>query len=139
MKRQSCCLAVLPDLHAAELACLELHLGNSKALAISMLTMLEVDSASDDFFRVQTIGTITCRGSVARILNQQSIVRGGESWKMSELLSLIGIPAHHENIYGQALKSGLVVLVLHGNGRPLRQGCQILDEISLGKPVLYLI
>lgn len=137
--RQSCCLAVMPDLHTAGLACLELHLDNSTDLAISMLNKPDVDADHGNFFRIKFIGTIMCRGSVAQSLKQQSVVRGGRLWEMAELLNLIGVPAHHEDIYDYALKSGMVVLVLQGDGETLRRGCHILEDISMEKPVLYLV
>ena len=137
--KQSCCLAVLPDLHTAGLACLELHLENPVDLAVSMLSKPGTDAERGDFLRVKSVGTVMCRGSIARTLKQQSIVRGDGLWEMTELLNLIGVPTDHEDIYDHALKSGLVVLVLQGNGGPLRQGCHILEDISMGKPVLYLV
>ncbi len=132
-------MAVMQNLQTAGLACLELYLGNLKDLAVSILNKPEVAYDCSNSFRVKSLGTIICRGSVARILKQQSVVRGTRIWEMGDLLMLIGVPAHHENIYDHALRSGLVVLVLQGDGEPLRQGRCILEKISLRKPVLYLV
>lgn len=139
IKRRSCCLAIMQNLQTAGLACLDLHLENLKGLAVSILNKPEGASDCSDFFRIKSIGTIICRGSVARTLKQQSVLRDSRSWEMGDLLVLIGVPAHHENIYDHALRSGLVVLVLQGDGNPLRQGRYILEKISLRKPVLYLV
>ena len=138
IKKQSCCVAVLPDLQAAGLACLELHVGNLMDLSISVLNKPEADLVSGDCFRIKSVGTITCCGNVAGILKQNSLAHGDALWEMTELLGLIGVPTHHGDIYGHALKSGLVVLMLQGHGKALRQGCQILESKALGKPVLYL-
>ena len=139
IKQQSCCLAVLPDLESAGLAYLELHLKNPMTLAVSILNKPKPDANCADFFRLKTIGTITCRGSVAKTLTQHAIIRNARLLELKELLDLIGIPTLHETIYGHALKSGQVVLVLQGDGECLRQGCDILKENSVGKPVLYLV
>jgi len=137
-KGQSCCLAVMSDLSAAGLACLELHLGNSLNLAISVLNKPEADANCRNFIRVKSVGTIVCRGCIARTLKQRSIGSGDALWEMSTLLNLVGVPEHHEGIYNQALKSGLVIIILQGLSAPVRQGCQILNDKALGKPVLYL-
>jgi len=138
-KGQSCCLAVMPDLNAAGLACLELHLGSSLNLAVSVLSKPEADADCRDFIRVKSVGTIACRGRVARTLKRRSIVSSDTLWEMGELLGFMGVPARHEEMYSRPLKFGQVVLVLQGEGKSLRQGCHILEEISLEKPVLYLV
>ncbi len=139
IKQQNCCLAVLPNLEKAGLAYLELHLRNPMALAVSILNKPKSDENCADFFRVKSIGTITCRGAIAKTLTQHTIVRKGRLLELKELLNLIGIPTLHESIYSHALKSGLVILVLQGDGDHLRQGCSILKEISVEKPVCYLV
>ena len=138
-KGQSCCLAVLQDLQTAAFASLELHLGNSSGLVVSMFNKPDADADCRDFFRVKSVGTITCRGVVARTLKERSAVRDEDLWEMGEMLNLIDVPAHHENIYAQALRTGLVIFVLQGDGKPLRRGCRILEISSLRKPILYLV
>ena len=139
IKQKSCCMVVLPDLHTAGLACLELHLKNPITLAVSMLNKPEIKDSDADFFRVKSIGAITCRGAVAQTLTRQIAIQNKQHIEMKDLLNLIGIPSLHEDIYDQALKSGLVVLVLQGDGESLRQGCHLLKQVSIGKPVLYLV
>lgn len=139
IKRQCSCLAVLPDMHAAGLACLDLHLETASNLAVSMLSRSAVDSDCGDLVRLKSVGTVSCRGAVSRTLRQQSVVRGDKLLEMTGLLELIGVPARHEAIYDRALKTGRVVLVLQGEADLLRQACQILEEISMTKPVLYLV
>lgn len=139
IKRQSSCLVVLPDLQAAGLVWLELHLEISVNLAISILNKSDGDVGCRDLLRVKSVGKVMCRGSVARTLEQQSVARDNGLWEITELLNLINVPAHYEDIYDQALKSGLVILVLQGEREPLRQGCHILEDLPMGKLVLYLV
>jgi len=139
IKEKSCCMVVLPDLHTAGLACLELHLKNPMSLAVSMMNKPDKIVDNEDFFRVKSIGTIICRGFIAQTLTRQITAQNKAHIEMKDLLTLIGIPTLHEEIYDQALKSGLVVLLLQGDGESLRQGCHLLKEVSIGKPVLYLV
>ena len=123
---QSCCLAVMPDMSTARLARLGLHRGGTRDLDISLLSKPDTDP---------DCSAITCRGT----LNQRLPLRGNGLWQVDEVLNFIGVPLHHREIYDRALKSGLAVLVLQGDSKALRQGCQNLEDISLGKPVLYLV
>jgi len=138
-KMQSCCMAVVRDLQTAERTCLELQPGKSTNLAISMLSKPKAQSDCNDLFKVKPIGTIMCRGSVAQKFKELPVARGSRPWEISEMLHLAGIPVYHEHICGKALKSGLVVMILQGERKHLRQGCRVLEDISLVKPILYLV
>ena len=126
LAKQSCCLAVMPDLSTARLARLGLHQGRARDLDISVLSKPEIDPGC---------GAITCRGPLRKHLPAQ--ING--LWQVDEVLNFIGVPLHHREIYDRALETGLAVLVLQGDSKALRQGCQNLEDISLGKPVLYLV
>ena len=138
MESKDCCLAVMKDLQAAGRACLELHFGGIGNLAISIFGKPESDADSADFIRIKHIGTVVCRGPFAQKLKQWARGQNDELICFGNILNLMGITAHHEGIYLHALKSGSVILVLQGRGGSIRQGCKILEEIALGKPVLYL-
>ncbi len=124
--KQSCCLAVMSDLSTARLARLGLHRGAARDLDISVLSKPEINPGC---------GAITCRGQLGKHLPAQS----NGLWQVGEVLNLIGVPMHHREIYDRALETGLAVLVLQGDSKALRHGCRKLEDISLGKPVLYLV
>lgn len=116
----------MPDLSTARLARLGLHRGAAHDLDISLLSKPEIDPGC---------GIITCRGQLRKHLPAQ----GNGMWQVGEVLNFIGVPMHHREIYDQALNNGLAVLVLQGDSKALRHGCRELEDISLGKPVLYLV
>ncbi len=138
MSSRDCCLAVVQDLQSAGLVCLELCLEGTKDVAISLCGKPDAQSDSADFLRIKGIGTLICRGAVARKLKKLPMAQPNGSMCFEDVLNIVGVPAHHKDTYEQALKSGLIIMILQGFGEPLRSGCRILEDYSLEKPVLYL-
>ncbi len=138
MRSKDCCLAVVKDLQNAGRICLELHLSASVDVAVSIFGKPGVQADSADFLRIKGIGTVVCRGAVARKLKELTMEQPDGSLCFEDVLKLIGIPAHHKDAYEQALRTGLIIMVLQGADGPLRRLCGILEENALEKPVLYL-
>jgi len=138
MRSKDCCLAVVKDLQSAGRICLELHLNASADVAVSVFGKPDVQADSTDFLRIKGIGIVVCRGAVARKLKELPMEQPDGAMCFEDVLNSIGVPAHHKDTYEQALRAGLIIMVLQGSGEPLRRLCGILEESSLEKPVLYL-